>query len=975
MGKSGVVVVLTILALFALLTFTVDPFGLMGPKGDADGTVTDDTIEGTGDEAAPALKVSVGPNGRRMYDGDEVGEVDVGLGTATLMGTVVDLDEQPVRLARVELVLPEAAGKAVRTNDDGTYTLRGVPAGQHELRARARGFRTHTEVGPVVRDGETQTVTRIVLRRVRPNTDAIVVRTRDMFGAPIRGAKVLATTIPWDLHIGMGPETAGMVAKSKQGLSNENGLVRLGPLEPGLYNVVASAKGYETTPRTRIMVTSGGERAVTIRLPSAVSVSGQVVDETGQPVKNAYVGGMAQPSWRSALPTETDGEGKFVLDGLKKGPYMFFAYSDAGGTTMSPGTAPQTGLKLVLKGAGVVKGKVTDAAGNPVVAKVRPYQAGPFRYNYSQLYDTKEDGTFEIGLPKGKWNFRAQLPDGRMSDDVPTDVEIGGEATITLKISQELTVQGVVLDQNGDHVAGAHVFVKRGGFPPTASRELKAHTDAEGEFTIAGFVPGSVTLHVTHPLYADTTFEATPSPSEKAKEVKVRLDAGARVFGVVKDAEGVPIANEQVNIISGSDFMDSRSTFTDASGRYVLDTLSPGEYSMTTGVYEQGAGGMRRGDISLSAGEQREINWTKPAAGGTVTGTVLLGEKPVANAAVTAQDTRGPEGAQTGVTNEEGQFEIAGVEIGRVNVTVKTAAGLTGRAGTSVSADSKTGSVTIRIENAGLRARLVDVEGRPLSGVWSNIESGDAGGGWSGYRQLPVTGGDGIIQSTSLPAGRYRLRASEADHAQFVSDPFTLQSGQTIDLGDLTLKDAAQITGRVADDTGAPVEGATVSLFTPDNKPVFLFSMSTTGSDGRFIIRGVESGRYRMRFEKKGLAPGDAWVDVADGGGSADGVLARGGSVNFLVVTDTDEPVSGAKLTIYDDQNRVVTRTLSIANWSDTGQRYTNNEGRTSIADLSAGGYRIVIERQGYSQTGAGEQIRVGPGTTTEARIVVSKDG
>ena len=974
MGKSLLFVLLAIVALFALLTVTVDPLGLMGDSKDAASTAHDvDVLTGNeGEDSGPTLKVTIGPDGVPMFDGDPVGTLNLGLGTAVLEGRVVAEDERPIRLARVMAMLPEAEDRGVRTRDDGTFQLRGLPAGRHELRTSATDYRTHSAVAPDVADDQTIQVPPIVLQRIRPHTDFLVVRAQDLFGNPIRGAKVLATTMPWDLHITIGPDLAGMKASAEQGTTDAKGTVRLGPLAPDMYNVVVSAGGFETTPRHRVVVTAGSERTVTIRMPNAVSVSGVVVDAQDNPVAGAFVSGMALPAYRSCMPTETNEQGEFVLEGLKRGAYMFFAYDDSGGESMSHGQAPSSGLKFTLPGAGTIKGRVIDEAGTGIQARVRPFQSGPFRYHYSQTYETNEDGTFEIGVPKGGWIVRAVTDDARVSDDASLKIETGEVTTVELKVVAGRSVRGIVVDAQGNHVEGAHVFIKRGGMPPSPSREYRAYTDAEGAFEIRGFREGTVSLYVEHPLYAGTTFEATPT-TESTSPVRVVLGQGARVFGRMTDAAGNPVANETINLVPPRDFMNSRSIDTGGDGSYQFENLAPGAYRMSTGELGMATASLSK-NIKLSDGESKEVNWDKPAASGTVTGVVTLGGAPVAGARVTAQDSRGPNDTRSTQTDKEGKFAMEGVEVGRVRIDVKTPDNLTGQATATIDGKTQRGHVTVAIQNAGLRVRLIDVEGQPAPGVWCNIEGADDAEMASAYHQLPVSGADGLVEAHTLPAGTYRMRASQTNFAQFVSDPIQLVGGKVVDLGDITLKPAAQISGRVTNDAGAPVEGATVSLRTADNRPVFLFSMSTTGSDGRYVVRGVESGRYRVRFEASGLAPSEAWVHVADGVGSADGVMARGGNVNFLVVTDTDEPVPGAKLTIYDGAGQVVTKTLSIANWSDTGQRFTDAKGRASIEDLATGGYRVVVEREGYGQTGDGAPVRVGPGATTEARIVVSKN-
>ena len=79
----------------------------------------------------------------------------------------------------------------------------------------------------------------------------------------------VATTMPWDLHLAMGPELAGVSdVFSKSGTTDENGKVVLGPLPPENYGVVvvedlqianmtASAKGTDENPGKNVAAKAG----------------------------------------------------------------------------------------------------------------------------------------------------------------------------------------------------------------------------------------------------------------------------------------------------------------------------------------------------------------------------------------------------------------------------------------------------------------------------------------------------------------------------------------------------------------------------------------------------------------------------------------------------------------------------------------------------------------------------------------------
>jgi hypothetical protein len=104
----------------------------------------------------------------------------------------------------------------------------------------------------------------------------------------------------------------------------------------------------------------------------ATSITGRVVNESGQPVPNAFVNvfgtGTQRPERRN---TNTDADGKFSADDLPRGVYTVFAR--ARGYVFAPearGPAyyrPGDSVTLEVRKGGVITGTVTNSAGEPVV--------------------------------------------------------------------------------------------------------------------------------------------------------------------------------------------------------------------------------------------------------------------------------------------------------------------------------------------------------------------------------------------------------------------------------------------------------------------------------------------------------------------------------------------------------------------------------------------------------------------------------
>jgi len=104
------------------------------------------------------------------------------------------------------------------------------------------------------------------------------------------------------------------------------------------------------------------------------SITGRVVDESGQPLANAQVSIEPVEGIRSTGPTRTDREGTFKVTGLEPVPYRVEAFmpayiSSSHEEESDPPKQYKVGdsVTFVLTKGGVITGTVTTATGDPVV--------------------------------------------------------------------------------------------------------------------------------------------------------------------------------------------------------------------------------------------------------------------------------------------------------------------------------------------------------------------------------------------------------------------------------------------------------------------------------------------------------------------------------------------------------------------------------------------------------------------------------
>ncbi len=979
-------VVLAVLVALLVLGWRTGGFGLLGESREKASVPAGATPEAA--PPGPGLKGSV-PNvdpaaDPKVFEGDPVGRLDLKRGGASVTGHVVDAaTKAPIRFARVVPVLPPPEPQvAVRTGKDGAFELAGLPAGTWDVRASAPDHVGHSVTTPALVEGKPEDLGEIVLKARAPQTDGLEVRVADEGGKPVRGAHVAVTTLAWGLYLTMGPKRAGVSGvHAKDALTDDLGVARFFPLAPEKYDVVVQADGFALEPIENVVVAAGRVERLRVTLRTGLSITGTVVTREGNPVKGAYVTALSA-TYRGTERAMSDGNGAFTLGGLLPSTYWVFAGEPDAGTGDATGIqAGQRGVRIELKGAGGIEGRVLLADGRPAPEfTIRPWVPGPFTYAYTMSFPFKdEQGRFHLPLPIGTTNLDVAAAGAALKTVSSVKVEAGKSQSMEIRLDAAGVVKGVVTDPDGNHLADAEVFLERGGVPPVPVREQYVRTDADGEFTLSGLPSESVKVHARHVSWPTAVVTVVPAPEATAKETTIRLGRGARVFGHVTTLAGDPVANARVNLYQpqGMDLFGAKAKFTGGDGGYEFLHVTPGTWQVSEGVFEFGAQGPRK-TLTLAEGDDVTADLSVAAdaeATATVSGKVTVAGAPAANATVEAWDERGAGSAVAARTDVEGRYTVRGLKPGGITVHVTTVSGAEDWDNAKIAGAGQSATVDFTLGGASVRFVAVGAESREtVSGAWVTVERAEAGttAGWANVKAQGQTANDGSYSAAGLDPGAYRVRIQATGYAARVTEPFPVGEGEAKDLGTVRLAAGAVISGRVTDEAGAPVDGAGVSVKNERGEPVFLFSMVTTGSDGRYAISGLEPGAYTVSVDARGLAPAARAVSLeGTAGATADLVLAHGGSVAALVVDGDGKPVEGARLEVYDLRGDRVTKTLTIANFLDANSSRTNADGRASVPDLVAGTYTLKATKEGMALDGEGSKVTVAPKGTENVRLVL----
>jgi len=178
-------------------------------------------------------------------------------------------------------------------------------------------------------------------------------------------------------------------------------------------------------------------------------------------------------------------------------------------------------------------------------------------------------------------------------------------------IEKGAVVAGRVLDDSGRPLAGASVVLNRkivlperkhaAQFSPGfITRKLmvgmhEGTTYSDGSFLLAAMESGEYSLSVTAAgdfARAQTKLFTLHAGAETTV-ADIRLEPGARIEGIVLDAQGLPDSAATVNVIPLDEEGEARSASTDDDGRFLIRGLSAGSFKVLVML--------RKGSVDLEA--------------------------------------------------------------------------------------------------------------------------------------------------------------------------------------------------------------------------------------------------------------------------------------------------------------------------------------------------------------------------------------
>jgi hypothetical protein len=599
-----------------------------------------------------------------------------------------------------------------------------------------------------------------------------------------------------------------------------------------------------------------------VELSAVPTVELRVVDGAGRPLPGTRIYDAQGP-----LPlAETDAHGRaravFSTHADRK-LILETAQGRVGAGVLSP---PQTGKDddaaseprtVVFAPSHQLSGRVVEtSSGRPLPGALvwgRPLLPGA-------LVRSGKDGSFQLSLAGGLPRSLLAAVAGYRA----ARVELGAAQEIEIALAALRRGVGWVVDADNQPVEAARVRLS-GSQPGHHDLELGPFpTRADGRFEVADPPPGLYDLTVEAAGHAALTVPGIEiGPGSGILDLGVvTLAAGSELSGRVLDDEGRPLQGARVLLLpsaalpweaalamSGSSQSRARprEAATDDAGGFSFPDLTAGS-RVRLRAEKDGYVAAESRSLDVPADEPVEMVLAAPV---TVSGWVVDGDgQGVRHALVTVEQATA---AVSGWSSPNGDFEIHGVEPGRLAVTASAPGYRDGRiADLEVEAGAGLDGVEIVLQaGATLTGRVVHADGTAAAGATVEaIGQGD--------EPVAFTRADdaGRFELAGLRRGPHRLLAAAGDGRRARRD---VEVGSAASQVVLTLEAGFPVRGQVLRADGSPLPAAEVVL---TQRSATGGSVETrTDPLGRFAWSSIPDGVYALQASADGLAP-SRWVAV-----------------------------------------------------------------------------------------------------------------
>lgn len=869
-----------------------------------------------------------------------------------LNGVVLEsISKQPIPGVRVTQGFGEVTHSAT-SGEDGRFIITGLGStfGGAALIATKPGYHQvldtyeHYLSVPLPHDHLEVPVTILMAKGV---TVSGVVQTED--GAPVRNAR--AGILKND---GIPPVYA---PNSELG---EDGVFALDAPAFSTIRISVKAPGYPAAESAPVELKDKDVSGIVVTLRDGVTVRGIVEDSEGKAVEGARVraqryysiGGVSHDV---ILPQViSDVEGSFAYEMVPQSYIYFFANKDGYAPSESymlnlrENQNPDL-LRIQLREAMTVMGRVTDADGEPVEGAHILFQSEGYPSSVSKSADSDRDGKFMLdGMTHGLFDIHfwhndhgaENLEKIKVGDD-PVELKFKSTKTATLtgRVVDYATKQPVekftVTDQHNQLV-------------------IAVDPDRPGVFTASKLNTKYVymfTIKAEGYLDLNSDYFGAPEGVMEFERTFV-MGPGGTISGrcVAKNADGqlTPLAGVQVAVRHHNQYQ--RTTLqpfdiqvTDEEGRFKSNTLEDAQYHVEFVPPEPFVIASRSAKVRHS--ETFELGDIVMTGGGTIKGRLVKipGETPLAGETIML--IRRDQGRSLGkvTTDDDGRFmfdNLVAVPHMLFCAKYETSTEVSVRAG-------ETHEATLRVGSGILRGKVIRRGAPVLAHVIIMRDSVNSGANVE-------TDAEGKFEFAQLVPGVWSVSIQDSRSPASINDFVEITADEP---AERTFEfPSGRIWGRVLDADDKPVENADVMarLQTPEggaSDSIPLIRRTKSGPDGSFEFGELSAGLYAISasLTDRGAAhaPG---IEVPEDGDSGEVILKlrRGGgtlvSIAVAQMDSTKHPIRAG------DPIPLAWCRLT----TETGAPYDHglsrgDDGRLTIAELPPGQYTMEVGWTDYS--------------------------
>lgn len=920
----------------------------------------------------------------------------------------------------------------------GAFTFQGVPAdaNAYRLRVMAKGFGTRLSESFEVKAGQDTMLTVAVPRGIE-----VVGQVTAEEGGPVPFASVevfYEGEVRSDSNGGNGGGRGGRGGPGGGfgfgGLPTEpllavqsdaDGRFSVAGLSDGRYRLTVQAEGYVRNERGRVEVNLGGHAPVTVTLQPSVLIEGTVVRGEGKPVADAIVrtvndgggggfgrgggrggrGGFGRGFGTPAIETTTDAQGHFTIDGFEANDRVQLeAVSPDGwmGVTSVGRDDDRSNVMITLEPTGSIAVELAYPAGVEPAAEVR------IELTEGEGFFPNRTETFTRPSPQGMaiervatGAYRVDVrAEGFVRAQAEVEVVANAPASVVIPMNVGTAIRGIAMEAGtGRPVVGAEIavttdfFAMRDGGSLPLNTGLTTRSDATGQYALEHLASGTLTLTATHPDYPEfRSGDLEVLGDRDLVGVQVLFTPGGTIQGIALDADGVPREGLMVRAESTSGdggggpgrgrggFGGPGGARTDATGRYEIENLRPGEYRV--GLMEMGGGRGGRGGrgggemmevrtVALQPGQQLTVDFLQEKeARATLVGTVTDDGRPVGSGSARLILASGGRPMMARI-EEDGTFRFEDVVLGvhQVQIDVADDGGRGGRGGRGFGGFSMGGArFDVELLEAGevekafaLPSGVIAGTARDLQGASDRVRVRLLRQRGARFEEVGNANVDqGRFQFDHLEAGSYRVIAestarfgrgrrggtdsenvsSGAPAAAFVE----LGEGQHADGVSLTLVAPGSFAFVVEDQAGEPVRNARVLLEGAEDDTRDYRGFGGTNGEGEGTITDLAAGTYQVTVSNGDLGTinGGQVVVVAGSEVRHSFRLTPGVALRVTLKDENGEAVDDANLEVFDASGAL------MASYPQRGGPFGGSGGRPAdgvytLGKLPAGTYRIDV--------------------------------